>query len=224
MGLFLIGCGKPEHVKTEVEPASKTIRVGQSLQLKAVARDPEGEEIAETTFQWSVEGDSATINDQGLLTARTPGKVKVLAAAEKVTGTADITILRQKVATLVVTPEPSETTVGGSVQVRVTAQNASGQGLADVEVRAKTSTSGARLDRASAVTDSAGLTTFELTTADTASISLFGTVSESFRHRCWWICTNFAIIGSSNARATGACSARTTMPGAWPEPRWTVRT
>lgn len=166
--LLLIGCGKPEHRETKVEPSRKTLTVGQSLQLKAAALDPDGEEIADTLFQWSVEGDSATINDQGLLTARAPGQVKVTATAEKITGTADVTIVRPKVAKIVTTAQPAETTAGDSVEIHVVTQDASGEPLADVEVRAQTSTSGAELNKTSTVTDKSGRASFNLTTATTA--------------------------------------------------------
>lgn len=168
VSLFLIGCGQPEHSRTEVEPAQRTITVGQTLQLRAIARDPEGEEIPDMEFQWSVEGDAAAISEGGLLTAQTPGKVKVVATAGEVQGSSEITIERQKVATLVVTADPAETTVGGETQIRVQARDAGGQGLAGVEVSAETATSGAALDKSSAVTDGSGATSFTLTTSATA--------------------------------------------------------
>ncbi|GIX47511.1 MAG: hypothetical protein KatS3mg131_1722 [Candidatus Tectimicrobiota bacterium] len=163
--LALGGCGKPTLETIDVEPATATVTVGQTLQLRAVGRDTKGNPMADLTFTWSVRGEAGRIDANGLFTALKPGTVTVIASANEVQGTATITVEREKVAKLEATPAAAQVAAGGQTQLTVMVQGASGKGIAEVAVQAQALTEGTRVEPATATTDATGKAVFTLTAA-----------------------------------------------------------
>ncbi len=122
--LLLSSCGQPTLERIEIEPSSPTLSLGQTLQFHATGRDPKGNPIEDIVFSWSAEGAAGRIDDQGLFTALQAGEVRVKVASEAIRASALVTVERDKVASIRIVSASREITVGESVVVTVTAQNA----------------------------------------------------------------------------------------------------
>jgi hypothetical protein len=163
VGLGITGCGKPTLETIEIEPAAVTIQVGQTQQLRATGRDADGQPMEDVTFSWSVDGESGQIDANGLFTAVKAGQATVTAVAEGVQGSATITVAPEPVATIATTMTPLVVVAGEQAQLTVTAQNAEGQGIADIDVQAQAETEGVTLDKTTATTDASGQAVFTVT-------------------------------------------------------------
>jgi hypothetical protein len=163
--LLLSGCGKPTLDAISIEPASAVLTVGQTLQLRATGLDKKGKPLAELPITWAVEGENGRIDNQGLFTALKPGTVTVAATSGAVRRTATLTIEREKVAKFATTVTPPEVTVGQQATLTVIAQNAQGQGLADVQVQARPTSQGTTVAPQTATTAANGQATFSITVA-----------------------------------------------------------
>jgi hypothetical protein len=161
--LWVAGCGKPKLETIEIEPAAATVTVGQTQQLQAIGRDAKGRPLDKLTFTWTVAGDSGRIDANGLFTAVKAGQATVTAAAAGVEGTASMTVTPEAVAAITTTVTPAVVVAGEPAQLTVTAQNAAGQGIADIEVQVQAETPDLSLDTAAVTTDTAGQATFTLT-------------------------------------------------------------
>ena len=76
-----------------VAPAAITLRVTNTRQFLAVARNSQGNIITGTTFRWSSSNSSiATIDQNGMLTALTTGNVVIAADADGVVGQSSVSI------------------------------------------------------------------------------------------------------------------------------------
>lgn len=76
-----------------VNPSSATLEPGQTLQLSAVPRDADGNEIPEAPIAWySKDPSVATVSPTGLVTARDIGTTQVIAECAGVEARADITV------------------------------------------------------------------------------------------------------------------------------------
>ena len=77
----------------EVEPSSATLEPGQTLQLSALPKDADGNEIPEAIVVWySKDPSVATVSPTGLVTARDIGTTQVIAECAGVEARADITV------------------------------------------------------------------------------------------------------------------------------------
>jgi len=107
MGLFfatasicaaLVGCLEPFEpavVSVVVTPADvQLVSIGEAVQLSAVARDVDGDEIPDKTFTWSSTGyGTITVDSDGLVTAVGNGAATVVATCDGITGTVVVTVI-----------------------------------------------------------------------------------------------------------------------------------
>ncbi len=110
---FLIGCdsvdaGDPPEdapgtvAEVEIVPSAATLTGPETVQLTAVARDAQGNELPDMTFEWTIENSSpASVDATGMVTAYRVGSTAVIATAQGVEGQAQITV---------VCPEPVQVT------------------------------------------------------------------------------------------------------------------
>lgn len=76
-----------------VSPPSVSIAEGDTVRLRAEARDARGNEVAGTGFSWSsTDASIATVDSTGLVHARLRGTARISAAADAITGTAEVTV------------------------------------------------------------------------------------------------------------------------------------
>ncbi len=80
-------------VSVIVSPADATIPFGTATQFDATVKDETGNELTDRTVTWSSsDTDIVTVDPAGLVTGVGPGSTTITAAADGVTGVAEITI------------------------------------------------------------------------------------------------------------------------------------
>ena len=138
-----------------VSTAADTLVEGDTLRLAAVAADANGHVVAGVAFVWS-SGDTlvARVDDAGLVTGVAAGEVAITAAADGVTGRAELVVAAPVPTTVTVTPETSElAALGQEVQLTTEVRDQIGRVMTGEPV------SWASGDTLVATVDSAGLLT-----------------------------------------------------------------
>ena len=78
----------------EISPALDTLRVGERVQLQAVARESSGALVPGRSYVWSSSNDAiASVNAAGNVFATAAGAVVIAARTGSVVGTARIVVL-----------------------------------------------------------------------------------------------------------------------------------
>src|SRR6266480_3437096 len=110
-----------------VNPASASVQVGQTVQLTATPKDANGNTLPGRTVTWARSNTTvATVNGQGLVTARVAGGATITATSEGQSGTAAITVTAAPVATVTVSPTAAAVQPGQTVQLTATTKDANG--------------------------------------------------------------------------------------------------
>lgn len=167
--LLLASCGKPTLESINLEPASVTLTVGQTQQLRATGLDTKGKPMKDLAFTWAADGSSGRIDANGLFTAVQPGTATVRVTSGTVVRTVTITVERPKVARLTTSDVPTALTAGQQTTVTVTVQSAAGQGIAEVQVLSQPTSPDTAVVPDNAVTDANGQATFTITLAQRVS-------------------------------------------------------
>jgi len=114
----------------QVNPASATVNLGQTVQLTATPQDSTGAPLTGRSVTWaSNNGSVATVNANGLVTTSAVGSATVTATSEGKSGTAAITGTLVPVASVSVSPASASVQPGGTVQLSATPRDASGNPL-----------------------------------------------------------------------------------------------
>lgn len=92
-----------EAVSLRVEPATATLKAGETLTLQSAAVDAAGNRV-HTPLTWSVEGDLGTVSSAGIFTARRLGTGKITAALDRVTQVVTVQIEPGPLAILTLSP------------------------------------------------------------------------------------------------------------------------
>ena len=104
-----------------VTPSTLTLRRTNTRQLTATARNNQNTIITGRTFRWGSSNSSIVSVDQnGLLTALTPGTVVITAEADQTTGSASVTVTEIPIGSCSLAPTTSKLTVSQSVVQAVT--------------------------------------------------------------------------------------------------------
>ncbi|MDP9347614.1 MAG: Ig-like domain-containing protein, partial [Gemmatimonadota bacterium] len=118
--------------EVEIHGAVPSLVVGEAVQLGAVVRDPSGKELRRHPVSWSSTGDSvATVDAEGLVTARAPGTVAITAAAAGRTASVTLVVSPVPVASVTISPDTAEILVGGSRQLTAILRDAAGNALTE---------------------------------------------------------------------------------------------
>jgi uncharacterized protein YjdB len=116
--------------KVEVTPATKTLIVGESATLAAVARSAGGAVLTGRPVTWrSSDASVASVDGSGKVTAKAPGDATITATVEGKTGTAAITVQPVPVSTVEVAPPTASLTVGDEQKMTATAKAKDGSVL-----------------------------------------------------------------------------------------------
>ena len=124
-----------------ISPGQASVTVGQTLQLTGQVTDAQGNVLSGRPINYTSGTPAvATVSSSGLVTAVAPGATTITATSEGKSGTATITVTPIPVASVAVSPNAPNVTVGQTVQLSVTIQGANNQPLTG---RAVTWSSGA---------------------------------------------------------------------------------
>ncbi len=104
-----------------ITPSTLTLRRTNTRQLTATARNNQNTIITGRTFRWGSSNSSIVSVDQnGLLTALTPGTVVINAEADQTSGNATVTVTEIPIGSCSLAPATSKLTVSQNVQPVVT--------------------------------------------------------------------------------------------------------
>lgn len=104
-----------------ITPSTLTLRRTNTRQLTATARNNQNTVITGRTFRWGSSNSSIVSVDQnGLLTALTPGTVVISAEADQTSGNATVTVTEIPIGSCSLAPATSKLTVSQSVQPAIT--------------------------------------------------------------------------------------------------------
>ncbi len=104
-----------------ITPSTLTLRRTNTRQLTATARNNQNTIITGRTFRWGSSNSSIVSVDQnGLLTALTPGTVVISAEADQTSGSATVTVTEIPIGSCSLAPATSKLTVSQSVQPAIT--------------------------------------------------------------------------------------------------------
>lgn len=104
-----------------ITPSTLTLRRTNTRQLTATARNNQNTIITGRTFRWGSSNSSIVSVDQnGLLTALTPGTVVISAEADQTSGSASVTVTEIPIGSCSLAPATSKLTVSQSVVQAVT--------------------------------------------------------------------------------------------------------
>lgn len=144
----------PEAAATvTVTPSTLTLRRTNTRQLTATARNNQNTIITGRTFRWGSSNSSIVSVDQnGMLSALTPGTVVISAEADQTVGSATVTVTEIPIGSCSLAPTNSKLTVSQSVQPAITLRDTAnnvisslGRSIAwtsDNEIAATVSTTG----------------------------------------------------------------------------------
>src|SRR3989454_3922122 len=110
-----------------VSPTTASVAVGQTVQLAATPKDANGNPLTGRTVSWSSGSTAvATVSASGLVTGVSAGAATITAASEGQSGTAAITVTSVPVASVAVSPTTASVSVGQTVQLTATPNDANG--------------------------------------------------------------------------------------------------
>jgi trimeric autotransporter adhesin len=114
-----------------VAPASPTIAIGSAVQLSAVTRDADGNQLSGRPITWSSTNSAvAVVSENGLAIGVDVGQVTITATSEGKSGTAIVTVIVVPVGSVTVTPPAPIVVVGASVQLTANIFDGNGNALA----------------------------------------------------------------------------------------------
>jgi uncharacterized protein YjdB len=111
-----------------IEPAVVTLDIGETAQLTAALRDPDGNVLNRPIVWGSDNPTVVAVDANGMITALATGTVNITATSEGKVGAAAITV-RVAVNSVEVTPAEAAVSVGGTLQLTATPRDAGGAPL-----------------------------------------------------------------------------------------------
>lgn len=119
----------------DMDPGDLKLETGETARIEATPRSAAGDALQGRSIQWSSSATGvATVNQSGLVTARSPGSALIRARSEGVTGTTLVTVSTVPVASVEVTPATATVFVGKALQLDATTLDAEGNTLAGRDV------------------------------------------------------------------------------------------
>lgn len=113
-----------------VSPGSATALQNDTLRFQAAVLGDNGLPVTDAVVTWSTADERiATVDANGLVTARDSGRVDVVASAEGRSGSATLLVQLRPVSAVIVTPDVVGLSPGGSIQLNARAEDAQGRPL-----------------------------------------------------------------------------------------------
>jgi uncharacterized protein YjdB len=107
--------GRPTSV--DIHPGYKKLEVGDKFQLKAELLDNKNNSLDEKSFTWKTSNSSvASVSKDGVVSARSEGKVKITATAKDITGKATIRV-KQTVRQVIIKPPEATILYGANISL-----------------------------------------------------------------------------------------------------------
>ncbi len=112
---------KPHLASIGVTPLPAPLAVGSSYRLNAIPRNPSGDPRSDIGLTWTSQSPKiASVDSAGLVTALKSGKAVIQASGDGVTGETTVTVTKNPVSTLTVTPASSNAKTGDVIHFSAT--------------------------------------------------------------------------------------------------------
>ena len=116
IGYAHVSVAKPHIANITVSPVAAPLAVGSSHRLVATPRNPSGDPRTDLALTWSSEKPAvATVDTAGVVHALKPGKTLIRASGDGVTGETTVTVVKNSISGLAVSPETSSAKTGDVV-------------------------------------------------------------------------------------------------------------
>jgi uncharacterized protein YjdB len=130
VGYAKIHIKRPHIARIEVAPLSAPVVAGGTAQALATPRNANGEPRSDIAITWTSENAAvARVDAAGLVTAVSPGRAKIRAAGDGVSGEASVTVVRNPAAHISVSPASAQARTGDVVHFAIRAQDAQGANI-----------------------------------------------------------------------------------------------
>jgi hypothetical protein len=118
-----------------VVPDTVTVTTGNTVQVVAVVRDPQGATVPGVPVTWASDSTSvATVSSGGLVTTLGPGRATISASAAGLVGTARVTVSPTSISSITVTPDSATIVLGDSIRLTAQARDAKGAVIAGAPI------------------------------------------------------------------------------------------
>jgi hypothetical protein len=130
IGYAHINVGKPHIASISVAAPASSLAVGSAHRLTAIPRNASGDPRTDIALSWSSENPAiATVDSAGMVRAVKPGKATIRAAGDGVTGETAVTVVKNPISTLIVTPATSSAKTGDVIHFSVRNKNGAATGV-----------------------------------------------------------------------------------------------
>jgi hypothetical protein len=124
IGYAHVTVSKPHIASITVASLAEPLAVGSSHRLTAIPRNPSGDPRTDIALTWTSESPSiASVDSAGLVHALKPGKAVIRAAGDGSTGETTVTVTKNPVAALIISPASSSAKTGDVVHFSATGKN-----------------------------------------------------------------------------------------------------
>jgi hypothetical protein len=155
--VIAIIAGKPAVAKVRVRPArvkqvdisglEAPLLVGGTYQFKATAIGVNGDPRDDIKFDWASENTGVAVVDAGgLVTGIAPGKTRLIAKTEGISGTVPVEVLKGGARSLSVEPRTTNTRTGDVIHFKALAKDLGGKEMKSAAVRWAISGDGATIE------------------------------------------------------------------------------
>lgn len=111
--------------KVEIAPLKRSLLVGSTTRLEAVARSAEGNPRTDASLKWSSSmPDVATVDPAGMVTALAPGRSQITASTGSASATVTVTVDRSNLKDLSIEPRSTNARTGDVVRFNLRAKSA----------------------------------------------------------------------------------------------------
>lgn len=113
-----------------VDPSTAALDVDETVTLKAIVRDRNGDEVPNRPATWTAQSEQiATVDANGRVTGRSPGSTMITASVDGKSGSATIEVSEVPVASVAISPSTATIPIGQTRQFTATPRSASGAPL-----------------------------------------------------------------------------------------------
>lgn len=120
----------PGVATVKIDPPSASVQIGGTVQLNASTLDADGNPLTGRSIEWSSSDDkTAAVDQNGKVTGVAAGSATITATSEGKSATATITVSAKPVASVSVSPDSPDITVGQTVQLHATTLDSDGKTL-----------------------------------------------------------------------------------------------
>jgi hypothetical protein len=124
IGYAHVSVGKPRIASIGIGAPSAPLAVGSSHRLTAVPRNPNGDPRTDIALTWTSQDPRiASVDSTGLVRALKPGKAVIRAAGDGATGEVAVTVVKNPVSALVISPESTVAKTGDVVHFSAKGKN-----------------------------------------------------------------------------------------------------